>query len=335
MSTSPQIVLSSITAKLSPGNLLTPGSTTVTATIISAQDAARLKGTHSSGMACADVNKHKSGMATEGGLSAPPSEQVASTSSATQVGLLDLNYHGSHKEYNLRRSRSKTGSPRPGGKADSTAAVTGKRTRSDDDTESTPDEVAAKKMKVDEVEKLVDEGEVLEEVKIVMEENASLRDEEIRECKESQGEALKEEPASKPPEEEVTTPKVSPPKRKSSVTLNMRSRKKQKVGAAKKRENLERASTVCALCMKRDSELNLGFLYGPYKQLQVKEVKEVGKSEEEKVEASKPADQKRLLWVHESCAVWAPGVCLVGGKLLGLHDAVNDGEKLVSWVGFV
>ena len=88
---------------------------------------------------------------------------------------------------------------------------------------------------------------------------------------------------------------------------------------------------VCALCLKKDSEMNLGFLFGPYKSLG--EEKEVCGEGESKVcvigAVGGGGDEPRSPWVHEDCAVWAPGVCLVGGKLLGFHDAVTDGRKLV------
>ena len=303
----------------------------VTATVISAQDALRLRGTHPFGEACADGSTEKLEEDGEHKSCIPLPKSGAPNSAAPQVGLMDLSYHGLYKEYNLRRSRSKTGSPRPGGKVDSTVVATGKRGRSDNNIESTSGEVAAKKMKIDDEVKnpKVSEEAKLKKAEEAMEVEESLGDVEMRECEELQGGVLlKQEAGNDPSEEVAATPRGSPLQPKLSVS---RSRKKKKVGAAKKTENLERASTVCALCMKRDSEVNLGFLFGPYKLPQVKEVKKGEKLEgEEKVEASELGGRKSSLWVHESCAVWAPGVCLVGGELLGLHDAVNDGEKLVS-----
>ena len=88
---------------------------------------------------------------------------------------------------------------------------------------------------------------------------------------------------------------------------------------------------LCAFCHQRDGAVNLGFLYGPYRSTptsdnvsQVQDAqsnKDTGKREEE--------DHHNELWVHEDCAVWAPGVCLVGGQLIGLKEAATDGDKMV------
>lgn len=95
---------------------------------------------------------------------------------------------------------------------------------------------------------------------------------------------------------------------------------------------------VCALCHKEDSMANLGFLYGPYKPApsssdggteSVAGGATKGTTESEEGKEGAPA-----LWVHEDCAVWAPGVCLLNGKLLGLHEAVSDGKDLVCTVIF-
>jgi hypothetical protein len=35
------------------------------------------------------------------------------------------------------------------------------------------------------------------------------------------------------------------------------------------------------------------------------------------------------IWAHENCFVWAPGVHLLGSKLMGLEEAVWDSLKTV------
>lgn len=260
--------------------------------------------------------------------STPASEFGILDESSTAAVLVDSNYHVMYKEYNLRRSRSQTISPRPGGKtkADgSIAAGTGKRDRPADNDRSS-EEKAAKKMKVEEAEKANEAERGDETVKV---------EEQVKVEKDATGSKLQkevvEEAVREPVEEPGSLAKVSTLKRKASTSLGARSRKKQKVGAAKKTESVERSLTVCALCLRKDSEHNLGFLFGPHKP-QVNE--EPGKVEVENNRSGvgNGVEEKKstLLWVHEDCAVWAPGVCLVGGKLLGLHDAVADGKKLVG-----
>lgn len=39
------------------------------------------------------------------------------------------------------------------------------------------------------------------------------------------------------------------------------------------------------------------------------------------------------LWVHSVCAIWAPGVCLVGAELKGLKEAMEEGNKMVRYQG--
>ena len=44
------------------------------------------------------------------------------------------------------------------------------------------------------------------------------------------------------------------------------------------------------------------------------------------------SDEKQTvseLWVHEGCACWAPGVCLVGSELHGLAEAVKNAKDMV------
>lgn len=88
---------------------------------------------------------------------------------------------------------------------------------------------------------------------------------------------------------------------------------------------------VCAFCHQKDGAMNLGFLYGPYKFNSVPpdlcnlENTDRSKDGIENNAVKRPSE----LWVHEDCAVWAPGVCLVGGQLIGLKEAAADGDKMV------
>ena len=88
---------------------------------------------------------------------------------------------------------------------------------------------------------------------------------------------------------------------------------------------------VCAFCHQKDGAMNLGFLYGPYKfnsvppDLSNLENTDRSKDGIENNAVKHPSE----LWVHEDCAVWAPGVCLVGGQLIGLKEAAADGDKMV------
>ena len=42
-----------------------------------------------------------------------------------------------------------------------------------------------------------------------------------------------------------------------------------------------------------------------------------------------PAPSPEELWVHQACALWSPGVCLVGNKMYGLDEAVKDAAENV------
>ena len=35
-------------------------------------------------------------------------------------------------------------------------------------------------------------------------------------------------------------------------------------------------------------------------------------------------------WVHCLCAIWTPGVCLVGSEVKGLEEAIEEGKTMVS-----
>ena len=102
------------------------------------------------------------------------------------------------------------------------------------------------------------------------------------------------------------------------------SRSKKKVSASKV---MPRSSSkiACCLCHKLDSELNLGFLFGPYKL----KAAPITSQSSEKDSVTEKSDEAGDLWIHEDCAVWTPGVCLVGGQLLGLQEAMNEADKMV------
>ncbi len=84
---------------------------------------------------------------------------------------------------------------------------------------------------------------------------------------------------------------------------------------------------LCAFCHQRGGAMNLGFLYGPYK------FDPVSITNDDQINAS-TRDHQRELWVHEDCAVWAPGVCLVGDHLIGLQEAIVDGDHMVPSIIF-
>ncbi len=306
----------------------------MTATVIKTSDiiSGRLKSSLST-----PISKHDGDGTSKGDLmpSITVSQQDSLDNPNTADVFIDSNFHILSKEYNLRRSRSKTGSPRPGSASAKSQdnSVAAKRGRSED-TEVAEEEITAKKGRVGELDKEDKANKLTETVKdeICATEviNVVKGGEECNGRGGTQNEAM--ETASGTGKTQSDS-KISPLKRKSSVSGGARSRKKQKVGAMKKTGSVERASVLCALCMRRESEHNLGFLFGPYKpQVQEEESKQATGTTEGTVSNGKSGEESKndqSLWIHEDCAVWAPGVCLVGGKLLGLHDAVSGGQKLV------
>ena len=116
----------------------------------------------------------------------------------------------------------------------------------------------------------------------------------------------------------LSKPKPEPKSRRKSV-----SRSKKKVSASKftTRSSI---TTVCCLCHKKDSELNLGFLFGPYT-CKLK----TATSPSDGAENNGLMSTSNSLWIHEECAVWTPGVCLVGSQLIGFQEAISDAEKMV------
>ncbi|KAH9489591.1 hypothetical protein Btru_037583 [Bulinus truncatus] len=50
---------------------------------------------------------------------------------------------------------------------------------------------------------------------------------------------------------------------------------------------------------------------------------------------TKPCEQDlppEEIWVHEACAMWSPGVCLIGNKMYGLEEAVKDAADAICSV---
>merc|ERR1712071_401575 len=41
------------------------------------------------------------------------------------------------------------------------------------------------------------------------------------------------------------------------------------------------------------------------------------------------SNEKKEVWFHESCLIWAPGVCLVPPRLVGLDEAISDSHQVV------
>jgi len=41
--------------------------------------------------------------------------------------------------------------------------------------------------------------------------------------------------------------------------------------------------------------------------------------------------EKKEVWFHESCLVWAPGVCLIPPRLVGLDEAIADSRLQVRF----
>lgn len=120
----------------------------------------------------------------------------------------------------------------------------------------------------------------------------------------------------------------------------MKKSKKKQSETISLEENEATVGTICFLCGQKEGARSLGFLYGPYK---CKD--DLTADQTLTCTANRPAittentqdpvdgkDENKTtdLWVHEDCAVWAPGVCLVGGQLKGLQEAVRDGRNMVS-----
>ncbi len=206
--------------------------------------------------------------------------------------FVDADFHVLYKEYNLRRSKTFLTTVQPPGKSIKTEPegkeLPEKRLRPQEDL----GEQEAKKIKISE----------------------DITQPESRETEESKTTA-----EAKLKSQAKTSPAKTGRGRKTSFSQSKRSyRKKVPNGSGAE----DRPSRLCALCARRGSSSNLGFLFGPYKPVVNNDDNEMGQEKQEVEDIS--------LWVHEDCAVWAPGVCIVKGKLLGLHEAVTDGKQLVG-----
>ena len=84
-----------------------------------------------------------------------------------------------------------------------------------------------------------------------------------------------------------------------------------------------RPQLICSLCTLKGGVSNLGFLFGPYF---------YHLDTESNVDSSTTSNggSKMEVWLHEDCAVWASGICLVGRELQGLKEALSDASKMVN-----
>ena len=235
------------------------------------------------------------------------SPHSAEEGSTSQV-FVDSNYRVMYKEYNLRKTRGilntvKTSDTSKTAENESMISLE-KRERSPDKSEENQ---AAKRLKIEDT-KMETSGPEPAQAKTGIKQQQNLE----------QNLPL------------VTSPRKHGVVRKPSFSQGKKIRKKQQVSAVQKTESKEYLDqmVVCALCSRKDSSNNLGFLYGPYKQ-PVKQKDEIAK-EEGGADNTRLVEEDNSLWVHEDCAVWSPGVCIVSGKLLGLHEAVADSKKLVG-----
>lgn len=235
--------------------------------------------------------------------------------------LVDADYHVLYKEYNLRKSRTfvttvkqpekkrkkEADTPTSVGGAETTKSLPEKRERSEEDSGQNG---AAKRLKTD---------------------LAAIE-------KEAENETEK-----KPEKSESPANKTSPHKRgrKPSLSQSSKSHGKKQACRGGGGANENDKEMLCCLCYKKDGANRLGFLFGPYKPntdakdklkspSTTTDKSGVLKEGESNTVPSPSSSSPSSLWVHEDCAVWAPGVCLVRGKLLGLHEAVEDGKILVG-----
>ncbi|CAG0888449.1 unnamed protein product [Darwinula stevensoni] len=132
-----------------------------------------------------------------------------------------------------------------------------------------------------------------------------------------------------------------------------RHKKATRIGFSSDRHVDDGADTswVCAFCCKGSHWGGMGDLFGPYtldhskiepfvwwqalpasstpnKPKKAKKRKldgstpESSKDDEAETKHQK-ASKKDVIWLHEDCLVWAPGICLIGTKLHGLEEALN------------
>ena len=120
-------------------------------------------------------------------------------------------------------------------------------------------------------------------------------------------------------------------RRKSSPTK--RSKKRHQLSdTSHHHDTITLKREICSLCSLRANVSNLGFLFGPYMFVHKPHP---STEENSRDTASTLIDEEKELtrmfevWIHEDCAVWAPGVCLVGNKMMGLQEAVSDANSMV------
>lgn len=108
---------------------------------------------------------------------------------------------------------------------------------------------------------------------------------------------------------------------KNSKKVLQKKGRRNKKGIQDCNHSLNGDGRLCSLCKLPENVDNLGYLYGPYNLL----------CEETISNASEYINIYRCGgWVHEDCVVWAPGVYIVGSKLVGLQEAISDGINIVS-----
>ncbi len=178
-----------------------------------------------------------------------------------------------------------------------------KRTWTAEESEDTSTISSAKRMKPDNVN-----DKTLSTVSVVSS------------CSETQ--EMEKSPTASKLENKFVNGKLSKPKPEPKSRRKSGSRSKKKVSASKftTRSSI---TTVCCFCHKKDSEFNLGFLFGPYT------LKTAATLLLDGAESNGLIGTSNSLWIHEECAVWTPGVCLVGSQLIGFQEAISDAENMV------
>lgn len=258
---------------------------------------------------------------TESGASSPSFTAADFTSGSTQQQeevddgkphvFVDANYHVMYKEYNLRRSKTFL---------TTVNLLKKQKPEASSDLKDAAKDLPEKALPERKRERSVDDSTGAQETKKLKIDKESVKlEKENTEVAKEITEVDKKKPES--------PAKISPSKtaRARLPSQSKKSRKKRHISVSQGADSSD--VIVCGLCCKKDSVGNLGFLYGPYKP--VANDKESPARVAEEVAVKDAAE----LWVHEDCAVWAPGVCIVrGGKLIGLHEAVADGKKLVGIV---
>ena len=105
-------------------------------------------------------------------------------------------------------------------------------------------------------------------------------------------------------------------------------------------------SWVCFFCQKQSHYCGLGDLFGPYyvpskiiksKEPAPSETPKKGKKRRkseisETSGATGSSEGRSEIWFHEDCLIWVPCVQLVGGRLVGLEEAVLQCQDLLCSV---